>query len=81
MPENPQTRQFCENLANLLRQERERKKLSRAVVGKRAKLSAQTILRVERGQCDPAFNSFIRIADALEIAPAKILAQAEKLQQ
>ena len=73
-------RQIHENVMHLFRKERARKKLSLAAVGKRAGLSAKTIWHVERGQCYPTIGSFLRIAHALELDPAKILAKAQKLQ-
>jgi len=79
MPENAYVRQICENVARLLRKERERKRLSLAAVGKRAGLSARMIWYVERGQRYPSMNSFLRIASALEFDPVKILTRAEKL--
>jgi len=69
-------RKICENMAVLLRKERERKKLSLSAVARRAGLSYQMIALVERLGRNPTVDSFIRIAEALELDPAKVLARA-----
>jgi len=74
-------RQIRENVACLFRKERARKKLSLSVVGQRAGLSYQMVAFVERGQANPSIESFVRIAHALELDPAKILARAGKLER
>jgi len=72
-------RQIRENVASLFHKERARKKLSLNVVAQRAGLSRQMIAFVERGQTNPTIETFVRIARALELDPAKILAKAQKL--
>jgi len=70
-------RQIRENVARLLRKERARQKLSLSVVGQRAGLSYQIVPFVERGQTNSTIETFVRIARALELDPAKILSKAQ----
>ena len=76
MTQEQHVRKICENMAVLLRKERERKKLSLSAVARRAGLSYQMIALVERLGRNPTVDSFIRIAEALELDPAKVLARA-----
>ena len=71
-------RQIRENVAFLLQKERKRKKLSLSLVGQRAGLSYQMVAFIERGQSNPTIESFVRIAQALELDSAKILAKAQR---
>ena len=68
----------CENIAALFKAERKRKELSLSAVAKRAGLSHQMIAFVERGERIPTIDSFIRITNALEIDPVKLMTKAVK---
>ena len=54
-------------VAELLREERERKGLSMTVLAGRAGLSQQSISYIERGLRIPNLDTLIRLTDALEI--------------
>ncbi len=76
MPNKITPKEVCANVAALLKAERERRSLSLSAVAERAGLSYQMIAFVERGERTPTIDSFVRIADALEIDPAEIMAKA-----
>lgn len=76
MPSTPIPARVCDNIATLFKNERERKGLSLSAVAERAGLSYQMIAFVERGERTPTMGSFIRIANALEVDPVKLLAEA-----
>jgi transcriptional regulator with XRE-family HTH domain len=62
----------------LLREERERRGLSKYVVAARSGLSQQTIGYVERELTNPSFETIIRMADAIGIDLAGLIVQAHK---
>ena len=68
----------CSRVAHILRQERERRGLSMNRVAERAGLSQQMVSYVEREMRNPTLETLLRIAAALEIDLAVILAQAIK---
>jgi len=68
----------CSRVAQLLRREREKRGLSMNLVAERAGLSQQMVSYVEREMRNPTLETLLRIAAALEIDLAEILAQAEK---
>lgn len=65
-------------VADLLRLERERQKISMSTVAERAGLSQQMVSYVERGMRNPTLNTLLRISAALKIAPAELLASAQR---
>ena len=78
MPKTYIPAKVCENIAALLKAERRQKELSLSAVAKRAGLSHQMIAFVERGERIPTIDSFIRITNALEIDPVKVMTKAVK---
>lgn len=66
----------CSRVAHILRREREERGLSMNHVAERAGLSQQMVSYVERGMRNPTLETLLRIAAAIEIDPAKTLAQA-----
>ena len=60
----------------LLKSEREKRQLSMTVVAAKAGLSQQMVSYVERGIRNPTLETLLRIADALDINLAKIIACA-----
>jgi transcriptional regulator with XRE-family HTH domain len=68
----------CSRVAQILRQERERRKLSMNAVAERAGLSQQMVSYVEREMRNPTLDTLLRIAGALEVDLAKIISRAMK---
>ena len=68
----------CSRVAQLLRQERERRGLSMNAVAERAGLSQQMVSYVERELRNPTLETLLRIASALEIDFADVLRRASK---
>ena len=62
----------------LLRQERERRKLSKYFVAQESGLSPQMIGYVEKGERNPTLETVLRIAAALNVDLAEIIKQARK---
>lgn len=68
----------CSRVARILRQEREKRGLSMNRVAERAGLSQQTVSYVEREMRNPTLETLLRIAAAIEVNLADVLAQALK---
>ena len=68
----------CSRVAQLLRQEREKRGFSMSLVAERAGLSQQMVSYVEREMRSPTLETLLRIAVALEIDPSDLLRQAMK---
>ena len=66
----------CVRVAQILREEREKRGLSMNLVAQRAGLSQQMVSYVERGMRNPTLETLLRIATALEVDLAKIIHQA-----
>lgn len=67
------------HVAKLLKAEREKQKLSLKALAEKAGLARQTITFIEREVQSPSFDTMLRIAHALNVDLAKIIAQAQKL--
>jgi transcriptional regulator with XRE-family HTH domain len=78
VPSDKSQQAVCSRVAGILRQEREKRGLSMNRVAERAGLSQQMVSYVERGMRNPTLETLLRIAAALEIDLAVILAQAIK---
>lgn len=71
------TRQaICQQVARLLREERERQGLSMTQLGKTCGLSQQSISYVERGMRIPNLDTLLNIAAALKLDLSSVLRQA-----
>jgi transcriptional regulator with XRE-family HTH domain len=68
----------CSRVAQLLREEREKRGLSMNLVAERAGLSQQMISYVEREMRNPTLETLLRIAAAIQIDPVEILRKAIK---
>ena len=68
----------CSRVAQILRQERERRKLSMNLVAQRAGLSQQMVSYVEREMRNPTLETLLRIAAAIGIDPAQVLRRAAR---
>jgi transcriptional regulator with XRE-family HTH domain len=67
---------ICSVAIRLLREERERRGLSKYVIAGRSGLSQQMVGYVERGIRNPTLETAVRMADAIGVDLADILKQA-----
>jgi len=68
----------CARVAQILRQEREKRGLSMNFVAERAGLSQQMVSYVEREMRNPTLETLLRIAGALDVDLAQILNRANQ---
>jgi transcriptional regulator with XRE-family HTH domain len=68
---------LCERVAQLLKEEREKRKLSMTLLAARAGLSQQMVSYVERGMRNPTLDTLIRITDAMEVDLPDLLKSAK----
>jgi len=64
-------------IVKLLRQERERRKLSKYVVSQRSGVSQSMLSLVERGLRNPTMELMLRIADGIEIDLPSLIKKAQ----
>jgi len=64
-------------IVRLLRQERERRKLSKYVVSKRSGVSQSMLSLVERGLRNPTMELMLRIADGIGIDLSSLIKKAQ----
>jgi len=69
---------LCVKIICLLRQERERRKLSKYFIAQESGLSPQMIAYVENGERNPTLETVLRIAAALKVDLAEIIKRAQK---
>ena len=70
---------MCASIICLLREERERRGLSKCAVEQRAGVSQQMVGYVERGLRNPSLETVVRMAAALEVNLADIIRRASEL--
>lgn len=70
-------RLICERIVELIREERERKRLSKYALAEKSGVSQQMIGYVERGLRSPSLEILLRLTVALEIDLADLLRKAE----
>lgn len=68
----------CSRVAQILRQEREKRGLSMNLVAERAGISQQMVSYVEREMRNPTLETLLRIAAAIKIDLANVLQTAQK---
>jgi transcriptional regulator with XRE-family HTH domain len=66
----------CSRVAQILREEREKRGLSMNLVAERAGLSQQMVSYVERGMRNPTLETLLRIATAIEIDLSETIRRA-----
>jgi DNA-binding XRE family transcriptional regulator len=66
------------HIARLLKQERERQKLSLNALAQKAGLARQTVAFIEREVQSPSFDTLLRIAFALDIRLEDVVSRAHK---
>ena len=77
MTSNKSQETVCARVAEILRQEREKRGLSMNLLAERAGLSQQMVSYVERQMRNPTLETLLRMASALEIDLSDVLSQAE----
>jgi len=68
----------CQKIIQLLKEERERKGLSKYAVAQQSGLSQQAVGYMEKGHRIPSLETVLRIAKAMDVDLAKIITQARK---
>jgi transcriptional regulator with XRE-family HTH domain len=68
----------CARVAQLLREEREKRSISMTTLGERAGLSQQMVSYVERGLRNPSLDTLLRLTDALEVDLSEVIRKARK---
>ena len=71
-----QRQAVCSRVAQLLKEEREKRGLSMTGLGERASLSQQMVSYVERGMRNPSLDTLIRLTDAMEVDLAELIKRA-----
>ena len=66
----------CTHVARILREERQRQKLSMTALSAQAGLSQQSVSYVERGMRIPNLDTLLRITEVLNVELARVLKQA-----
>ena len=67
----------CSHVARILREERERRKISMTALAERAGLSRTMIRFVEREVRNPTLETLLRMTKALEIDLGKVIQKAD----
>jgi transcriptional regulator with XRE-family HTH domain len=65
-------------VARLLREKREALKLSTYIIGKRARISHSTLLRIENESRKPSLDTLLRIAEAMDMEIWPLIKEAER---
>lgn len=71
-------RALCVKVISLLRQERERRQLSKYFIAQESGLSPQMIAYVENGDRNPTLETVLRIAKALDLDLAEVIKRAQR---
>jgi transcriptional regulator with XRE-family HTH domain len=79
VPANPTPEVICSKVAQLLRDEREKRRLSLNALAERAGLSRQTIAFVEQEMRTPNLDTLLRLTCALGTNLEQIVTEARKL--
>jgi transcriptional regulator with XRE-family HTH domain len=62
----------------LLKEEREKRRISLNLLAQKAGVSRQTVAFIEQGLRNPTLNTLLRLTSALEVKPEEIIARARK---
>jgi transcriptional regulator with XRE-family HTH domain len=76
VPSGIKQRAICGQVIRLLREERERRGLSKYAVSAQCGITQQTISYMERGLRHPSFETILRIADGIGVNLEDILKKA-----
>jgi transcriptional regulator with XRE-family HTH domain len=78
VPKHEHLETVANAVAEQLRRERLRRKLSMNAVAERGGLSQQMVSYVERGLRNPTLDTLLRMSSALDVDLAKIIATAQR---
>lgn len=78
MAEDRTREAICANVAQLLREERQRQKLSMNLLAERAGLSRQMVSYVEQKQRKPTLDTLLRLSSILGVKIETVIAEARK---
>ncbi len=78
MLDQEQLETIAARVAELLKTERQHRKLSMSTVAERAGLSQQMVSYVERGMRNPTLDTLLRMTAAMKLDPAELLAAAQR---
>lgn len=68
-------------LATVLRRLRRERGLTQEMLAFKAHVTISALSRIERGLSNPVWTTVVRLADALEIPPAELIATAEEIRE
>lgn len=78
MAQNPTQKAVCFHVARIIREEREKRKLSMTVLAQKAGLSQAMISFIEREIRNPSLETLLRIAGVLELHLDEIIRRARE---
>jgi transcriptional regulator with XRE-family HTH domain len=78
VPTDKLTDAVSSHVANLLREEREKRDLSLQLLAEKSGIARQTISYVEQEVQSPSLDTLLRITSAMGVDLAKIIARAQK---
>jgi transcriptional regulator with XRE-family HTH domain len=78
VPTDKLTDAISSHVANLLKEEREKRNLSLKLLAEKSGVSRQTISYVEQEVQSPSLDTLLRITSAMGVDLAKIIARAQK---
>ncbi len=78
MPVNRMPETVSLQVARLLKEEREKQKISLNLLAQKAGVSRQTVAFIEQGLRNPTLNTLFRLTSALEVEPEKMIVRARK---
>ena len=79
MASGAKQRAICANVIKLLREERERRGISKYTLSAECGLAQQTISYMERGLRQPSFETVLRIADGIGLNLEDVLSRARAM--
>jgi len=78
VPDDKLREAVSSHLARLLKEEREKRKVSLQALARKAGLARQTITFIETETQSPTFDTMFRITSALDVDLAKLIGRAQK---
>jgi transcriptional regulator with XRE-family HTH domain len=68
-----------QTLASVLRRLRQERGMTQEALAFNAHVTVSALSRIERGLSNPVWTTLVRIADALDLTPAELIAAAESI--
>jgi transcriptional regulator with XRE-family HTH domain len=79
LPGIPHKTPFLRALGRAVREQRERRRLSRVALAVAVGVEEQRIRALERGELDPGYELLVALADALGVQSGALVTRAEEL--